>query len=154
MAKLTDKKEEEKPLKPEWVVFCHEYVKHWNQTDSYLIAYPKSTRKAATSSASELLTNPNIIQYCEKIQENMQKLSGISMLSNINHLKDILEAETETEIDGKKIATKSEATKDRISALKTINEMLGFNAPTKSEIDHGGGVTIFEIPDNGRNKKD
>lgn len=120
---------EEKPLKPEWIVFSHEYVKHWNQTDSYMVAYPKSTKKAATSSASELLTNPNILAYIEEIQKDMQKLSGLSMLSNLNHLKDILQPK------------RMEATKDQIKAIEVINKMLGLNSPEKSEVDHKG-VTI------------
>jgi phage terminase small subunit len=125
MSKLTDKQEkEEKPLKPEWIVFCREYVKRWNQTDSYMVAYPKSTKKAATSSASELLTNPNITAYIEEIQKDLAKLAGISALSNIKHLTDILEAEGDNK----------EATKDRIAAVKVVNDMLGWNAPVKKDI--------------------
>ncbi len=135
------KEDEVKPLKPEWIVFCNEYVKKWHQTDSYMIAYPKSTKKAATSSASELLTNPNIIAYIDEIQEDMQKLAGISKLSILTKLTEFLE---DTE----------EQTKDRIAALKVINDMLGLNAPVKTETKHEGGVTMFEIPKNGRDKED
>ena len=120
---------EEKPLKPEWVVFCNEYVKHWHQTDSYMVAYPKSFKEAAASSASELLRNPKIIAHIEKIQEDMQKLAGISKLSNLTHLKDILEGDKET-------------TRDKIAALKVINDMLGLNEPVKTETKHEGNMIV------------
>jgi hypothetical protein len=47
-------------------------------------------------------------------------------------LTDILEAEGE----------QKEATKDRIAALKVVNDMLGFNSPVKTETKHEGGVTV------------
>jgi phage terminase small subunit len=143
MSKLTDKEEkEEKPLKPEWIVFCHEYVIDWNGTRSYKVAYPKEkTDNTAAVNAHQLLRNPKITAYIEEIQQDMQKLAGISTLSNINHLKKILEEEEET-------------TRDKIAALKVINDMLGLNAPVKSETKHEGGVTMFEIPKNGRGKND
>jgi phage terminase small subunit len=106
-----------------------------------MVAYPKSTKKAATSSASELLTNPNITAYIEEIQKDLAKLAGISALSNIKHLTDILEAETQTEVengDGEKISVKVESTKDRIAALKVINDMLGYNSPVKQDLTTNG----------------
>jgi phage terminase small subunit len=130
MAKLTDKQEkEEKPLKPEWKIFAHEYVIDWNGTRAYMVAYPKSKENSAGANAVRLIGTDRIATYIEEIQQDMQKLSGISTLSNINHLKKILEEDDET-------------TRDKIAALKVINDMLGLNAPVKSETKHEGGVTV------------
>lgn len=115
---------EEKPLKPEWKIFAHEYVIDWNGTRAYLVAYPKVGENTASSNAYKLLRNTEIAAYIEEIQKDLAKLAGISALSNIKHLTDILEAEGE----GK------EATKDRIAALKVVNDMMGWNAPVKKNI--------------------
>ena len=118
------KKDEEKPLKPEWKVFAHEYVIDWNGTRSYMVAYPNVKENTAGANAVRLLGNDRIANYIEEIQKDLAKLAGISALSNIKHLTDILEAEGE----------QKEATKDRIAALKVVNDMLGWNAPVKKNI--------------------
>lgn len=135
------KQDEDKPLKPEWKVFAHEYVIDWNGTRAYMVAYPKSTENSAGANAVRLIGTDRIAAYIDEIQEDLAKLAGISALSNINHLKEILEKD-------------EESTKDRIAALKVINDMLGLNAPVKTETKHEGGVTMFEIPKNGRSKDD
>ena len=139
------KEDKEKPLKPEWRIFAHEYVIDWNGTRSYMVAYPKVSENTASSNAYKLLRNTEIAKYIEEIQKDLAKLAGVSALSNIKHLTDILEAETKTEDEdssGEKIKVKAEATKDRIAAFKVINDMLGYNSPVKQEVDHKGGVTI------------
>ncbi len=121
MGKLTDKQE----------MFCREYVVDWNATRAAIAAgYSEDTAK---QTGYENLTKPYIKTYIEDIQKDMQKLSGLSMLSNLNHLKEILQPNE----DG----NKKEATKDQIKAVEVINKMLGLNAPEKSEVDHKG-VTI------------
>jgi len=120
MSKLTDKQE----------MFCREYVIDWNATRAAIAAgYSEDTAK---QTGYENLTKPYIKEYIEEIQKDLAKLAGISALSNIKHLTDILEAEGE----------QKEATKDRIAALKVVNDMLGWNAPVKTETKHEGGVTV------------
>jgi phage terminase small subunit len=132
MGKLTDKQE----------MFCREYVIDWNATRAAIAAgYSEDTAK---QTGYENLTKPYIKEYIEEIQKDLAKLAGVSALSNIKHLTDILEAEGE----------QKEATKDRIAALKVVNDMLGFNSPVKTETKHEGGVTMFEIPKNGRGQND
>lgn len=52
--------DELKPLNKAQQVFVSEYLKCFNGTEAYSIAYPKSKRDSARRSASELLTNPDI----------------------------------------------------------------------------------------------
>ncbi len=112
MSKLTDKQER----------FCEEYVIDWNATRAAIAAgYSENTAKEI---GCENLTKPNIKEHIEEIQKDLAKLAGISALSNIKHLTDILEAKGD----------KKEATKDRISALKVVNDMMGWNAPVKKDI--------------------
>ena len=112
MSKLTDKQER----------FCEEYVIDWNATRAAIAAgYSENTAKEI---GCENLTKPNIKEHIEEIQKDLAKLAGISALSNIKHLTDILEAKGD----------KKEATKDRIAALKVVNDMMGWNAPVKKDI--------------------
>lgn len=53
---------EGKGLKLQWLNFISNYIKNGgNATEAYLIAYPKSSEESARRSASDLLTNPDII---------------------------------------------------------------------------------------------
>ncbi len=115
---------EEKPLKPEWKIFAEQYVIDWNGTRAYQIAYPDASYDTARANQSKLLANTCIDSYIEDIQKDLAKLAGVSALSNVNYLTEILEAEGE----------EKEATKDRINALKVMNDMLGYNAPVKKDI--------------------
>lgn len=60
--------------------FCREYIYDWNATRAYMKAYPETSYEAAMSSASRLLGNAKIDQYCEDIQKDLEKLAGISRL--------------------------------------------------------------------------
>ena len=110
MSKLTNKQER----------FAQEYVLDWNATRAAKAA--GYSDKTAYSIGNENLKKPEIAAYIEEIQKDLAKLAGISALSNIKHLTDILEAEDE------------ETTKDRIAALKVVNDMMGWNAPVKKSI--------------------
>jgi phage terminase small subunit len=67
-------------LKPEHQRFAEEYVYDWNATRAYQSVYPDTGYDAARSSASTLLTNPNIKAYVEELQKDIQKQAGISRL--------------------------------------------------------------------------
>ena len=109
-------------IKNEHKVFAHEYVIDWNGTRAYQVAYPKCSYDTARVNASKLLTNTNINAYIEHIQKDLSKLAGISALSNINTLMDIL-----NDSDGVRPT-------DRIKAIEVVNKMVGYNAPEKTEI--------------------
>ena len=152
-------------LKPEWIVFSHEYVIDFNQTRAYQVAYPKSGYDAAKSSASTLLTNPNILAYVEDIQKDLAKLSGVTALRNILELKKLAYTNISDFKDGwmtqKDFEELSEDTKaalseiqyvekssqhgdetivkfklhDKQKAIEILNKMLGYNAPEKLQVD-------------------
>ncbi len=103
-------------------MFCREFVVDWNATRAAIAA--GYSEKTAYSIGNENLKKPEIKEYIEEIQKDLAKLAGISALSNIKHLTDILEAKGD----------KKEATKDRIAALKVVNDMMGWNAPVKKDI--------------------
>lgn len=109
-------------LKPEHLVFCYEYLKDWNGTRAYKVAYPsEKSDNTAAANASRLLRNDKVQKYIEEAQQDIQKLAGLSILSNLEHLKGILSNPDSVE-------------RDRLKAIEVINKMLGYNAPDKSNI--------------------
>ena len=150
-------------LKPEWIVFAHEYVIDWNGSRAYQVAYPKATHDSAKASASRLLTDVNLKVYIEEIQGDLGKLAGISALRNILELKKIAFTNiadfkdgwmTEKDFDNLEEDTKAALSEiqyqekntrdgverivkfklhDKLKSIETLNKMLGFNAPEKHE---------------------
>jgi phage terminase small subunit len=47
-------------LSPKHRIFCEEYLRGWNATDAYQVAYPKTNRDAARASAARLLADASI----------------------------------------------------------------------------------------------
>lgn len=80
--------------------FCVAYIKHRGiATRAYLEVYPNSSPAAARSSASELLTNPNILSVIEHFQDqyimnaktvlfHLSDLANASYVPFINYGKD------------------------------------------------------------------
>ena len=67
--------------------FCEEYVIDWNGARSARVAgYSENSAKEI---ASENLTKPNIKQYIELIKNDIERLSGVSKLRNIQELSKI-----------------------------------------------------------------
>lgn len=56
-------------LKPEWQVFVTEYLKDFNATRAYTVAYPNSSYHTAMSSASVLIRNRKIKEYLDEQQK-------------------------------------------------------------------------------------
>lgn len=71
---------EDKPLTESQKVFCNEWIFDFNGSRAYLVAYPASSVDAARSSASDLLSKPNIKAYCKDLQDNLSETAGISRL--------------------------------------------------------------------------
>ena len=49
-----------------------------NQTNAYIDCYPDSSPEAAKSSASELLTNPNVREAYKELQSELKEKAQIS----------------------------------------------------------------------------
>lgn len=64
-------------LNDKQILFCHEYLKDLNATQAYMRAYPDSSEAAARASASELLTNPNIVALVATLnKERLERVIG------------------------------------------------------------------------------
>ena len=102
--------------------FCEEYVLDWNATRAAKAAgYSEET---AYSIGSENLRKPELKAYIEEIQQDLQKLAGISKLSVLQELQNIIKEEN----------TDTVGIKDKIKALEVVNKMLGFNDPEKHQV--------------------
>jgi phage terminase small subunit len=69
--------------------FCEEYIFDWNATRSYQAAYA-NVKNANTAGvmAHRLLRNGKVQKFIEDIQQDLEKLSGISRMRVINeHMK-------------------------------------------------------------------
>jgi phage terminase small subunit len=115
-------------LKDAHEVFCKEYVTNWSGVKAYQTAYPKSEYNTAKVNASKLLTNTNIQNYIEHIQKDLLKLCGVSVLSNVTKLKEIINNE-----DAKD--------SDKIRALEVINKMVGISGIEKTETKLEGNIS-------------
>lgn len=119
--KLTDKQRK----------FCIEYLKHWNATKAAIVA--GYSKKTAYAIGNENLKKLEIQKFIKEAQEDIQKIANISILSQLEELKEIL-------------GSKEENTRDRIRAIEVINKMLGYNAP--EQYDHtsnGKEISISPI---------
>lgn len=67
-------------LKPEWKVFCQNYIYDWNGTRAYMAAYPTCKPESARSSAPDLLAKDSIQAYIKELQEDLEKVAGLSRL--------------------------------------------------------------------------
>lgn len=59
-------------------IFCREYIYDWNGTRAAIAA--GYSEKTATVIASENLTKPNVQAYLRSIQDDLEKIAGISRL--------------------------------------------------------------------------
>lgn len=116
MAKLTDKQEK----------FCYEYVLHLNATKAAINA--GYSEKTAYSIGGENLKKPEIQARIRYMQDNLAETAQLSALRVLK--------------EHEKIAfSDEEKTADRQKSLDSINNMLGYNAPTKNEYS-GDAINI------------
>ena len=179
---------EELELNEKQKAFCKEYIFDWNATRSYRAAYPDTTNdNSAAASACALLRNPKIKDYIKEIQNDLEKLAGLSRLKVINeHMKlafssiahlhntwierkefdELTEdqknciAEIDTKIQRKTQWEYDSETErkepvpyeveyvriklyDKQKALDSISKMLGYDAPSKMQID----MSAKDMPD-------
>lgn len=70
-------------------LFCQEYLKSgMNGTKAYLKVYSKSCKKEETArvNASRLLTNANILEYIEELQNKVEEKAVVSIEDIVNEL--------------------------------------------------------------------
>lgn len=116
MAKLTDKQEK----------FCYEYVLHLNASKAAINA--GYSEKTAKEIGCENLTKPNIRERIKYMQDNLAETAQLSALRVLK--------------EHEKIAfNHEEKTADKQKSLDSINNMLGYNAPTKNEYS-GDAINI------------
>lgn len=116
MAKLTDKQEK----------FCYEYVLHLNATKAAINA--GYSEKTAYSIGNENLKKPEIQARIRYMQDNLAETAQLSALRVLK--------------EHEKIAfNDEEKTADKQKSLDSINNMLGYNAPTKNEYS-GDAINI------------
>ena len=109
--------------------FVDEYLIDLNATQAAIRS--GYSEKTAYSIGFENLRKPDIQK---KIQESQKQLSEKSLWTredSIKTMRKIIDKGTDSQ------------DKDIIAAVKVINEMQGFNAPSKTENIHSGEALIF-----------
>jgi phage terminase small subunit len=148
--------------------FCYEYVLHLNGSKAAALA--GYAQRSARVTASKLLTKPNIQARIRELKDNLAETAEISALrvlkeyekiafSDICDLREgwmdmkkfkelteeqracIQEVETKETKFGTEVKIKLY---DKQKALDGIGRMLGFAAPTKTEVTGKDGKDLFE----------
>ena len=114
------------PLNDRQERFCYEYVLHLNATKAAINA--GYSEKTAYSIGSENLKKPEIQERIRYMQNNLAETAQLSALRVLK--------------EHEKIAfNDEEKTADKQKSLDSINNMLGYNAPTKNEFT-GDAINI------------
>lgn len=85
-------------LKPEWQVFVTEYLKDFNATRSYMVAYPNSAYNSAMTRSSELLRNVKVKEYIEEQQKKRHDDSIMSREELLRYLTRVVRDEETEEV--------------------------------------------------------
>jgi len=104
--------------------FCEFIVAGESQTDAYLMAGWKVTRKSARVNASELLAKPNIKAHIADLRKPQTK-------------KAILTKDRKRELMHEIAESKSEKTQDRLRAIELDAKLNGEFAPDRVEVETG-----------------
>lgn len=86
---MTKKKAPADDLTEKQKIFCREYILDWNGTRAAIAA--GYSEKTAGVIASENLTKPNVKAHIQAIQEDLEKVAGISRLRIALEHKKIIE---------------------------------------------------------------
>jgi phage terminase small subunit len=111
--------------------FAQAIASGMNQSDAYRAAYDASGMKASsvTEKASELAANVKVTSRVESLKAELAEKQLWTRQDSVTELADIARG------------AESKAA-EKIAAIKELNLMHGFNAPTKIEM---GGVLIHKI---------
>lgn len=160
--------------------FCNKYIECSNASEAYRFAYSYKNMKDETinRTAFELLNNHKVSARIKELQGELKQKSDITKEMVLDKLASILDAKITDYLSFEngiiKFKNFSELTQRQVEAVESIKQgkngielklhgkswtierickMLGYDAPVKSElIGEISQVTVFEIPDNGRNK--
>ncbi|WP_052399142.1 terminase small subunit [Candidatus Francisella endociliophora] len=108
-------------LTPQQELFCQEYVKCGNATQSYKKAYPKAEKwkeSAVWSKSSELLANGKVSERVKELKQQLQNSNLWTRERSVKILAQIAEYDFQTQTD-------------RINAVKELNKMHGYDAPVE-----------------------
>lgn len=93
--------------------FILEYVKNGNNgTQAYLYAYPNAKETTARANANKLLTNSEIVEHIQRLQDEYLKNAILSTLELEKVLSDI-------------VINNDSSNNDKIRAIDTLNKMRG-----------------------------
>ncbi len=107
--------------------FCQALADGQNQSDAYRVAYSAARMKAETvqNSAYKLLKNGEVSARVRSLKHELASIALWTREDSVRELADIARGA------GAKAA-------EKVAAIKELNLMHGFNAPT--EIKHSGSV--------------
>ncbi len=125
-------------LTPKQESFCMAYLETGNASEAYRQAYSaeKMTPKTVNETASKLLASPKVSARVEELKAMIVEKFVWSRQDSLQVLSDIARTATEP-------AT------SRITAVKELNAMHGYNAPSKVKHEftdeHGNPITGINI---------
>ncbi len=114
--------------------FARSVAEGKSQAEAYRDAYPKARKWKASSvysQASRMLDRPKIAARVESIKGELAKRSLWSREQSVDALKGIIAA--------------TDKGSDVVAAVRELNAMHGFNAPSKHEIAGAGGGPVRVI---------
>lgn len=136
-------------LTPKQIRFCEEYVIDWNGTRAAIAAgYSENTAKQI---AAENLTKPYLVEYIDKIKNDLSRLSGVTALRNINELAKIAYSNLAEMVDEsgtlKPFSELTDAEKAAISELYTesVTIMEGEATITKRKIKLHSKIQALDL---------
>ena len=100
-------------------LFCEEYLKTFNKAAAYRAAFPQATEEEIRSKPQRLFKRRDIKNYIKQLQENFDE--------PIPDAEQIIAGIAE-------IAFSAPMIKDRLAALKLLNQAIPLNDAAKEEI--------------------
>jgi phage terminase small subunit len=114
-----------------WEAFCNYTLTEPSLADAFIKAYPHSAkwkRKTCIEKASRLAKRGNIQARINELKEALVKRTLWTRETSVKVLA--------------KIALKGERDSDKISSIKELNAMHGFNAPIEQNVNFKGQHNI------------
>lgn len=106
--------------------FCNKYIECGNASEAYRYAYDcgKMSDKTINENASRLLSNSKVAARVSELRKKLEEKFDIPKERVLQELESI----------GFSEINKNIRASDKISALSSISKMLGYDAPSKSEV--------------------
>lgn len=128
-------------LNPRQKRFAELYHRYGNATQAYLEAYPDSGEEAARRSASDLLTNPDIVEAITQLEKGAELQCTLTREELLTRLAAIIDAKpNEAASDNplcELVMTKmgpASLFPSKLGAMKELARITGMNAPQKVEV--------------------